>query len=384
VVVHDEAGLAPHVPAWQELARSALEPNAFYEPWALLPALRAFGEGQDVRFLLIYGHAPRRPGGQPVLCGLFPLQRRRLHRALPLGVVGLWQHLYCFLCTPLVRADCAAPTLAVLFDWLRADRQGAALLELGPIGADGPFARALTDHCNDRLRPTFVTESHTRAVLEPHADAEAYLNEALAGKRRRELRRQERALAGPGRLEYRRLGPGEGPSAWVEAFLRLEAEGWKGRSGSAMACREADAAFFRALTSGAAAQGQLHMVGLFLDERPVALKCNLLSPPGSFAFKIAFDESHARSSPGVLLEVYNLEQFHRERPARWMDSCAEAQHPMINRLWLERRAIQTVLVSTGRRGGDLTVSLLPLGRWLKRRLRRRRPAPPHPDEGQPA
>ena len=62
-----------------------------------------------------------------------------------------------------------------------------------------------------------------------------------------------------------------------------------------------------------------------------------------------------------------------------MDSCAVADHPMINRLWTERRAVQSLTLATGRAPGDLLVSLMPLGRWLKR-LFRRRAAPVTPDE----
>ena len=46
---------------------------------------------------------------------------------------------------------------------------------------------------------------------------------------------------------------------------------------------------------------------------------------------------------------------------------------MINRLWKDRRLMQTVLVATGRRGGDLAVSVLPLLRWGQRLVRRPRP-----------
>jgi hypothetical protein len=43
-----------------------------------------------------------------------------------------------------------------------------------------------------------------------------------------------------------------------------------------------------------------------------------------------------------------------------MDSCAEADHFMANRLWLDRREIATVLTATGRAAGELVVSSLPL------------------------
>src|SRR5262249_32549434 len=152
-------------------------------------------------------------------------------------------------------------------------------------------------------------------------------------------------------------------------FLSLEAAGWKGREGSAMKCRPAEEAFFREMVKGAFAAGQLMMLGVFLGGRAIALKSNLVSPPSrSFSFKIAYDESRFTASPGLLLEIANIEQLHQTtpRPARWMDSCAEADHFMINRLWTERRAIQSLLLATGRAPGDLVTALWPLTRWIKR------------------
>src|SRR5262249_9708926 len=153
-----------------------------------------------------------------------------------------------------------------------------------------------------------------------------YLKAALPHKRLKEYRRQGRLLGERGKLERRVLTDARDLESWIESFLALEASGWKGREGTALASAAADAAFFREAARGAFAAGRLLMLGLFLDGRPVAMKCNFLAPPGSFSFKIAFDESFASHSPGVLLELANVEHFASARPARWMDSCAVRDH----------------------------------------------------------
>jgi hypothetical protein len=114
------------------------------------------------------------------------------------------------------------------------------------------------------------------------------------------------------------------------------------------------------------------MMGLRLDGRPIALKYNLLAGDGSFAFKIAFDESFARYSPGVLLEVDNIHRLHQMPEVRWMDSCAAPNRFMINHLWPERREMQTVFLSTGRALPSLLLALVPLFQFVRARLRRRR------------
>ena len=61
--------------------------------------------------------------------------------------------------------------------------------------------------------------------------------------------------------------------------------------------------------------------------------------------------------------------LHSDSRFAWMDSCAEPDHPMINRLWKDQKVIESVLVSTGNRLGDVAVSVFPAARRLVRLLR---------------
>jgi hypothetical protein len=101
----------------------------------------------------------------------------------------------------------------------------------------------------------------------------------------------------------------------------------------------------------------------------VALKLNLLSGAGGFAFKITFDESFSRFSPGVQLELDNVERAHRLPQLRFMDSCAAPNRFMINHLWPDRREMQTLFFATGGFRGALTVALLPLLNFFRARTR---------------
>src|SRR5205823_11712947 len=112
------------------------------------------------------------------------------------------------------------------------------------------------------------------------------------------------------------------------------------------------------MAAGAARAGKLQMLALRLDGQPVALKMNLLAGQGAFAFQIPFDESFGRFSPGVLLELDNVERAHQLSALRWMDSCAAPNRFMINHLWPDRREMQTLFFSTGGRLGGLVVALV--------------------------
>lgn len=382
-VVPDRAGLRERLADWEDLARQAIEPNVFYEPWYLLPALEALPEERSL-FVLVWQpvNAQRR---KPVLCGFFPLVARRLHALMPVRVLANRTHIYNCLATPLLRQGHPVEVLTEFLGWLRTDPRGAALWQLDQACGDGPFARALTETCYRLHRPMFQVDAHCRAAYHPDrpcppggdasAFVDSYLSAGMPRKRIREYRRAERLLGERGRLERRVLQSAGELSDWTEAFLNLEAEGWKGKEGTAIACSAAHADFFRVMLRGAFERGQLMLLGLFLDGKPVAMKCNLLSGGGSFAFKIAYDEAYAAHSPGVLLEMVNLELLARAGNVRWMDSCAIPDHFMINRLWQERRVIQSFYLATGRAPGDLVVSMMPLGRWLKRTLCGTRSAP---------
>jgi CelD/BcsL family acetyltransferase involved in cellulose biosynthesis len=372
VVVRDEAALANYLQDWEELAAEAIEPNPFYESWMLLPALRAFGAGRDLSFVLVFAPHPSLEFAPPVLCGLFPLERSR-YRRLPVKMLRFWQHVHCFLCIPLIRRGYGPECLSFFFDWLKSEEAGSALMEFNFVAGDGPFHQLLVDRLNERASLYFVTEQFTRALFRPLDNAENYLQTAISGKRRKEFRRQEKRLAETGRLEYVELSAPEEVNAWVEDFLRLEAGGWKGRAGTAMSVNQNEIEFFKEIVRGAFERERLMMLATRLDGRTIAEKCNFLSGAGSFAFKIAFDESFAQSSPGVQLEIENIRRSHLQMGMEWMDSCSVADN-FINSLWLHRRTISTTMMATGKTPGGFLVSTLPLLRWLNRRNPFRRKA----------
>ena len=366
-VLQDPATLAGHVAAWNDLASAALEPNVFYEPWMMLPAIDSFGACGQLRYVLVYADQVDAP---PLLCGLFPLERVARYNGLPFSHLRLWQHKHCFLGTPLVRATHTRVCLDAFLDWLEADADGASAMKWGVVAADGPFWRALAEALAESGRRSFVAYRFERAVMRPRAGGEAFLGEALSRKGAKELQRLERRLAEAGKVEYAELQDAAQVEQWIEDFIELEARGWKGRNSSALGSSDQGRVFFTRAARAAARGGRLMMLGLRLAGKWIALKCNFVSGEGAFAFKIAYDEDYARFSPGTLLELENIRRFHARPELRWMDSCAEPDHFMANRLWPDRRGLADLVTTTGRAAGDLMVSSLPLLHWMSRTLRR--------------
>ena len=376
VAIEDLDVLEDYVQAWEDLAEEALEVNPFYEPWMLMPALRGLATGKDLRVVLVLSI----DGGEPVLCGVFPLERKEHYKRLPVSVLNLWQHLYCPLCTPLIRASCARECLDAFLDWL-ASEFGGALMEFNFVPGEGAFHELLNDCLLERGNSSLVCESFERAMFRPMESADKYLHAAISSRHRKDMRRKQRRLSETGSVEVDELGPDGDPDRWIEEFLQLEASSWKGKQGGAFACSEANRNYFVTIAKEAFKSGRLMMSAMRLDGQPIAQKFSLVAGRGAFALKIAYDENHAHFSPGMSLEVENIFRLHARPDIQWMDSCATPVH-FINRLWHDRRTIETVLVSTGGRPGALVVSLMPFMKRVNRALRAFLRRPPTQKENQ--
>jgi CelD/BcsL family acetyltransferase involved in cellulose biosynthesis len=360
VVVRDPAELRVHLPAWEDLGAHAMEPNPFYEPFMLLPAVDEFGMDSVLQFVFIYTAR----GERPVLLGFLPMERASQYKGLPLAHLRLWKHRHCYLCTPLIRRGQARRCLSGYLDWL-ATHDSGVVVEWRNINGDGAFLTAFTEVLEDTQR-TYVPYEFSRALLRPRQDSASLLKETHSRRARHELRRLERRLAENGRLEYRELQNRDDAAQWIDAFLELESRGWKGKRGSALACRATDRRFFVQWTTEAARRGRLMMLALAVGGRTVAMKCNVLAGAGAYAFKITYDEDYARYSPGVLLEMQNIRRFHARGDLSWMDSCADPGNWMMNRIWPDRRGMATMVMPGASLAGSLFVRALPLARRLKR------------------
>ncbi len=364
---------ASHAADWDDLAANACDPNVFFERWFLGPAMNSFGAGRQLAIACVYRGSSRKDVA-PGMVGLFPIElasdRGRLSRTLKL----FWNE-YTFLMTPLIRQGHAVEAWEAFLGWAD-ERSGCDVIELTVMRGDGVVAKALAEVMHRRPAPTLISSVHTRAVLRRSPSTEDSLSAALTTKQRHEYARQTRRLNEQGPLEYRRLESRTDAAQWVEWFIELESRGWKGEAGTALAEDAVAREFFKTALLAAAQNERLQALGLWHNGRPIALKLNLLAGPGSFAFKIAYDETFARFSPGVLLELENIRVFHEHCDAAWMDSCAAPNHPMINRIWRDRLLIQQVLLSTGTLRGNLAVGFRPLGRVLRHQLKRTRQAAP--------
>lgn len=355
------------VPVWNKLARHAVEPNAFYESWALLPALEQLSRvDSPVTVLLVWADS-----SHSCLIGLFPLVHEKTYLRFPAPNWSNWLHMHCPLGTPLVHRDYAEQALNGLLEWVNHSDDGLAI-SFNKIPADGEFAQYWRAALQQRHCSVDEKDRWERALLQSELPAEHYVMSTQRKKKLKEFQRLRRRLEMQGDLDVQVLLPGKTAnlSQWINEFITLEKGGWKGRAQTALHCSTQDRLFAEDMMYNAAHQGQLMMLKILLNDRPIAIKLNFVSASqGAYAFKIAYDEEYAAYSPGVLLELENIYASLDTVQVEWMDSCAIPDHPMIDHLWEERREMVNMHASTRHLLSKPLLHTMRLARGLVRAMR---------------
>lgn len=372
VVVDDWNELKRFVSQWDALAGCTIEENVFYESWMLLPAVETMCRSGETKFVLVFDDNGRGPR-QPTLCGFFPLEKRRRYHGLPFRVLSLLSHQHCFINTPLVRSENADLTISAFLNWVE-NEADCNLFQWRRIRADGPFIQLLEEAVDLRGWPKFYDEDYTRALFRVGGEGEEYSPPLLSGRGRRELKRRRQRLAEQGNLQYREAEAFDAPDWWIGRFLRLEASGWKGRQGTALASEVSHRTFFEETCREASRRGRLLISALMLGSEPIAMQCNFLAGNGCFAFKSAFDETYGRYSPGVLLLLETLTRLSAHREVGWLDSCTVPDNELLNRMCSSRRRIKTITMSGGRFTATALIQALPAMRLVKQMLFDRTPS----------
>ena len=326
----------------QHLSRRAIEPNAFFDPRFLIPAMPRL-EDKSVRLLVARDEAEGRsrlrffmPFSVEVTA---PLSRRKAVRA--------WTHPFGRLGVLPLDTDDPAATAASLFEALQKGVSDLPpVLVLPDLPLDGPLTGVLARTAIERgLAVGWADRTHRACLDARSGDAGGVLRAHLGGHGFRDHRRRLRLLESAGRLQFE-VARHEGDLRnGFEDFLYLEAAGWKGRAGSALLQDRHRAAFAREAMSSLSAQGDARIYALRLDGEVIASLVVLLSNGSGVAWKTAYDERFARARPGALVVALATEAMMEDSAIRFVDSCAMPDHAIFNALWPCRLELGTMVVA---------------------------------------
>ncbi len=306
---------------WADPFDRSLECNVFYGPDHLEPLATGPLCNSSFRVLLAWRQGP---GGR-TLAGFMPLHLS----ASPLAPVRGFKHHYVVGSTPLLDSFQPLEAANALLHGLTEIRP-RALLILDDVRLDWPTWQILVK-ASQASGCIFEEQNVTmRAGVSP-ASATAHLK----GKISQNLLRCSAKLSGLGAWSVTTPMDVEQAREAFEALLSIEASGWKGEAGTALASKPDTLAFARKAFDPANLRPTPLYSVLWLDRQPIAVSMNLIGHDNAANLKCAYDEAYADCSPGVLLDVALADELRRTSFTPMIDSVALPGHP-VERVWPER------------------------------------------------
>jgi CelD/BcsL family acetyltransferase involved in cellulose biosynthesis len=283
--------LAPHVEAWDRLARQAPQMIPSLMPgW--VDAFLRHRLRRDEQWLCCFAYFAN------TLVGVLPVV------IMPHPVFGLAKPL---VRTPsddftpsgdvLLAPEHAAIAFRALTSRLRREVPGHLSLSMRCVRQSSPMMLALKDGVEGYVR--FSGRRSKFSFLNVAGSFEGYL--AGLGNMRRNLKRFRKKLEsqGPVTVEVRRGTPaGE---EFLPEFVALEASGWKGRNGTAMAGNHGAVAFYSTLAKNLGSEAGFEWYVIRIQDQVVAAQMCVRCGGSLMLAKIAFNESYADCRPGHLL-----------------------------------------------------------------------------------
>ncbi len=319
------------------LAERAVEPNPFFLPDFLEPALQALG-GKGLK-LAVFSDREDLRFFAPVLATRGLTGRPKLR---------VWTHAYAPLGSPLIDEAAAPAAAESLIEHIRGS--GRRLASFPDLPLKGPAARILKSAAQ---RISFWTEAgqQRRPILyADDADGMGAFDRMVPQKRRRELDRQLRRLCEAGAVSVMSAKTASEIEAAFQSFVALEAAGWKGRRGTALSRNRVVHEFARTAVMQLAHAGIATIDLMRVGDRPVAALIRLEQLGLSIPWKIAFDETFGPFSPGKQLMCDNTRRWLGDPDVRRVDPVCEEGNPLIAGLWRDTEPYGTLIISAGRWG----------------------------------
>jgi CelD/BcsL family acetyltransferase involved in cellulose biosynthesis len=337
VVAVDETGIAAIdriAGEWSELCEHGPDDLPFYRPEWVRAYLRAFEPGARLRLFTVRER-------NRLLAVLPLLDTRGTHFGIPVRKLRapVNPHIEAF---GIVRAQGREGEDAVRALWAHiAGQRNWDIIELFAVREHGS-TRLLIEAAREfgnLIEPIPYPPS-------PFVPIPASASEVDRAPRNNRLRTKLRqALRELDANHVHFCGETEANPEALKQFYELEASGWKGREGSAIACNAQTVRFYNEIAAAASAAGYFCLYRLQKDATPLAGHFGLRYRGKYFSPKVAFNEEYAQFAPGHLIMQFIFRDCFEHRdaeiditgpPADWKSKwCAEA-HPMSDYLVFQR------------------------------------------------
>jgi CelD/BcsL family acetyltransferase involved in cellulose biosynthesis len=248
------------------------------------------------------------------------------------------------------------------------DRLAAAVADLslpmllGRVVAESPTVEALRSAY--RRRTIFYSRDAAPCPWIPLDEDWQEPEQKFNSDRRSDLRRARRRAEKEGELIAEVLAPGtEELAPLLEEVFRVEAAGWKGREGTALATDQRRRRFFTSFAEAAAEAGILRLAFLRIGGRAAAVQLAAECGGRFWLLKVGYDEQFKRSSPGTLLMLETI-RYAAERGAQSYELLGTVED--WTRVWTGHERECAALRAYPARPGGLAAAALDAGRFARR------------------
>ncbi len=227
-------------------------------------------------------------------------------------------------------------------------------LHLARIEAESPTVEALRQAYGRRV--IFYSRSVAPYPWIPLDESWQEPEQKFNSDRRSDMRRARRRAEQLGEVTTEIVAPGvEELPPLLDELFRVEAAGWKGREGTALAEDEQRRLFFTRFAESAAGAGFLRLAFLRIAGRAAAVQLAAACGGRFWLLKVGYDEEFKRSSPGSLLMLETI----RHAAGQGLDAyeflgTAEAW----TRVWTEHERACVALRTYPLRPGGLAAAAL--------------------------
>lgn len=278
---------------WDHLVSRSAEPTPFLRAEWLRAWWRAFGSGRP-RLVLV------RDGRELVGGALFS-HRLAMLRGVPVRELALASNVHSNRVDLLAQSGREREVGAALARWSCTWRRGWNVLRVGSVPEDSAVLRAFRDELDRLDFPLGAKPAEQPPWIALDGGAETF-EASLSAKWKSNLRNREKRIGALGTCVHRIVsGPAADLRSRLDECFALEASGWKGAEGSAIASHPITRRFYRTIAEDAAAAGTLRLHTLDSGGRLVAFQLDLEEHGVEYVLKIGYEPELSKLSPGGLL-----------------------------------------------------------------------------------
>jgi hypothetical protein len=215
------------------------------------------------------------------------------------------------------------PLFELLGRHLRNERQSWDLIQLPHLLQDACALQVLDNYPPSK----WLLKSEERCDFIDTTVSHDHFLSGLSKNFRKNLKRARQNLDELPRVQFSITSSGPELDRAFEAFLDVEASGWKGSGGSGTAIRLDPAlrCFYHTLAHTLCASGQVSIHTLTADGNCIAAQFCLRLDRTAYILKIGYDEDYRRCAPGNLLKDFFIRQSMAEGSIREINLITDAE-----------------------------------------------------------